>query len=64
MSTKIIIVFNLYTTYYLTTCVWTCVHGKDGQNILDEEIAATVAVGTSVFELGSTVSGIAAVRSG
>ena len=37
--------------------------GIDGENILDEEIAAAVAVGASVFELWSTVSGIDVVWS-
>ena len=37
----------------------------DGENIPDEEIAAAVAVGASVFEPWSTVvSGIAVVWSG
>ena len=42
-----------------------CVDGIDGEDILDEEIAAAVAIGASVFELcWSTVSGIAVVWSG
>ena len=36
----------------------------DGESIPDEEIAATVAVGASVIEHRSTVSGIAVVWSG
>ena len=35
--------------------------GIDGETMLDEEIVAAVAVGASVFELWSTVSGIAVV---
>ena len=38
--------------------------GMDDENIPDEEIAAAVAVGASVVEHWSTVSGIAAVWSG
>ena len=41
-----------------------CVDGIDGENILDEETATAVAVGVSVIEHWSTVSGIAAVWSG
>ena len=37
------------------------VDGMDGENITDEEIAAAVAVGASVIEHWSTVSGIIAV---
>ena len=33
----------------------------DGENIRDEEIAAAVAVGASVIEHWSTVSGVAVV---
>ena len=36
----------------------------NGENILDEEISAAVAVGASVIEHWSTVSGIAVVWSG
>ena len=35
----------------------------DGEDIPDEDITATVAVGASVIELWSTVSGIAVVCS-
>ena len=38
--------------------------GIDGENIPDEEIAATVAVGASVIEHWYTASGIAVVWSG
>ena len=38
--------------------------GMDGEHIPDEEIAAAVAVGASVIEHWSTVSGIAVVWSG
>ena len=36
----------------------------DGENIPNEGIAAAVAVGASVFELWSTIFGIAVVGSG
>ena len=41
-----------------------CMDGMDGENIPNEEIAAAVAVGASVIEHWSTVSGIAVVWSG
>ena len=39
-------------------------HLMDGDNIPDEEIEAAMAVGTSLIEQWSTVSGIAVVWSG
>ena len=39
-------------------------YGMDDENIPDDEIAAAVAVEARVFELWSTVSGIAVVWSG
>ena len=41
-----------------------CVDGVDGENIPDEDIAVAVAVGASVIEHWSTVSGIAVFWSG
>ena len=55
---------RLYLTCIIPDPLLICVDGINGENIPDEEIAAAVAVGASVIEHWSTVSGIAVVWSG